>query len=162
MGGIALPALAQADVHASMALLSQDNPLFNDTICADLLIARPEADDTALWSALESAGIADFVRALPKGLDTLVGESGRTVSAGQGRRLCLARVLLSPAPILLLDESTTGLDRPTELAFFEILRHAAVGWIVILVTHAAIPEGIVHRVLSLRNGQLHAINPQII
>ncbi|MCS6760439.1 MAG: ATP-binding cassette domain-containing protein, partial [Candidatus Devosia euplotis] len=108
----------------------------------------------ALWSALESAGIADFVRALPKALDTLVGEGGRTVSAGQGRRLCLARVLLSPAPILLLDEPATGLDRQAELAFFDILRRAAVNRSVILVTHAAIPQGTVERVLTLRQGQL--------
>jgi ATP-binding cassette subfamily C protein CydC len=157
LGGVALSALAQADVHASMALLSQDSPLFNDTIRANLLIARPDASDDALWSALESAGIDSFVRALPRGLDSLVGESGRTVSAGQGRRLCLARALLSPAPILLLDEPTTGLDRPAELAFFAVLRTAAVGRTVVLVTHAGIPEGTVERVLSLRNGQLHAV-----
>jgi len=157
LGGVALPALAQSDVHASMALLSQESPLFNDTIRANLLIARPDASDDALWTALESAGIADFVRGLPRTLDTLVGEGGRTVSAGQGRRLCLARVLLSPAPILLLDEPTTGLDRPAELAFFAVLRSAAVGRSVILVTHAAIPDGTVDRVLTMRHGQLEAL-----
>lgn len=154
LGGINLPALRQADVHASMALLSQDSPLFNDTIRANLLIARPAADDGALWAALTAAGIEPFVRALPHGLDTLVGEGGRTVSTGQARRLCLARTLLSNAKILLLDEPTTGLDRTAEVAFFETLRQAATGRTVILVTHAAIPDGTVDRVLTLRNGVL--------
>jgi ATP-binding cassette subfamily C protein CydC len=154
LGGVPLPALRQADVHASMALLSQASPLFNDTIRANLMIARPVADDTALWAALTSAGIEPFVRALPAGLDTLVGEGGRTVSTGQARRLCLARTLLSDAKIVLLDEPTTGLDRPAEVAFFETLHNAASDRTVIIVTHAAIPEGTVDRVLMLRNGAL--------
>ncbi len=154
LGGTGLPSLAQADIHASMALLSQDSPLFHDTIRANLLIARPEADDAALWSALTSAGIERFVRALPLGLDTLVGEGGRTVSVGQARRLCLARVLLSPAGILLLDEPTTGLDRAAEVAFFETLHVAARGRTVIVVTHAAIPDGSVDRELVMRGGRL--------
>lgn len=154
LGGASLAALAQADIHASMALLSQNSPLFHDTIRANLLIGRPDADDAALWSALSAAGIEPFVRALPAGLDTLIGEGGRTVSAGQARRLCLARVLLSPARILLLDEPTTGLDRHAEVAFFETLHEAARGRSVIVVTHAAIPEGTMDRVLTMRNGML--------
>lgn len=154
LGGVDLSALALRDLQTSMALLSQDSPLFNDTISANLLIARPDANEDALWAALDAAGIGDFVRALPKRLDTLVGEAGRTVSAGQGRRLCLARTLLSPAPILLLDEPTTGLDRTAEVAFFDTLRKAATGRTVILVTHAGIPEGTVDRVLTMRGGQL--------
>ena len=154
LGGVPLPKLRQADIHASMALLSQDSPLFNDTIRANLLIARPDAADDALWAALSAAGIADFVRALPKGLDTMVGEGGRTVSVGQARRLCLARALLSPAPILLLDEPTASLDRTAEVAFFETLHRAAQGRTVIVVTHAAVPEGTMDRVLVMRGGKL--------
>ncbi|MGB3338678.1 MAG: thiol reductant ABC exporter subunit CydC [Devosia sp.] len=154
LGGTALTALRQADIHAGMALLSQDSPLFNDTIRANLLIGRPDADDAALWSALGAAGIEDFGRALPGGLDTLVGEGGRTVSVGQARRLCLARVLLSPARILLLDEPTTGLDRAAEVAFFETLHLAAKGRSVVVVTHAAVPKGTTDRVLTMQNGML--------
>ena len=154
VGGVALTALRQADIHAAVALLGQDSPLFNDTIRANLLIARPAADDTAVWAALAAAGIEPLVRALPRGLDTLIGEGGRTLSVGQARRLCLARVLLSPARILLLDEPTTGLDRDAEVAFFETLHHAAQGRTVIVVTHAAIPEGTMDRVLTMRNGSL--------
>ena len=154
LGGIALPQLRQADIHARMALLSQDSPLFNDTIRANLLIGRPDADEAELWAALADAGIEAFVRALPGGLDTLLGERGRSVSVGQARRLCLARVLLSPAKILLLDEPTTGLDRSAEVAFFETLHRAAEGRSVIVVTHAAIPEGTMDRVLVMQGGRL--------
>ena len=154
LGGSDLSALRQSDIHAIMALLSQDSPLFNDTIRGNLLIARPDAGDDDLWSALSSAGIADFVRALPAGLETLIGEGGRTVSVGQARRLCLARVLLSEAKVLLLDEPTTGLDRSAEVAFFETLHQAARGRTVIVVTHATIPEGTMDRVLVMRNGRL--------
>ena len=90
------------------------------------------------------------MRGLPRGLDTILGEAGRTVSAGQARRLCLARTLLSHAPVLLLDEPTNGLDRETELAFFETLKTATTGRTVVLVTHAAIPEGTVERVVEIR------------
>ncbi|KKC41403.1 ABC transporter ATP-binding protein [Devosia epidermidihirudinis] len=154
LGGTDLMALNQADVHRSMALLSQDSPLFNDSIRANLLIANENADDDALWDSLSSAGIADFIRALPNGLHTVVGEGGRTVSVGQARRLCLARALLSDAPILLLDEPTSALDRVAEVGFFETLRTAARGRTVIVVTHAAIPDGSVDRVVTMGNGRL--------
>ncbi len=154
IGGTPLARLASRDVHAHMALLSQDSPVFIDTIRNNLLIGRPEASDADLWTALEKAQLDTHVRALPKGLDTIVGEAGRTLSVGQARRLCLARALLSNAPVLLLDEPTDALDRETEEAFFKVLAGATAGRTVVLVTHANIPEGTVDRVLTLENGQL--------
>ena len=154
IGGTPLARLASRDVHAHMTLLSQDSPVFIDTIRNNLLIGRPEASDADLWTALEKAQLDTHVRALPKGLDTIVGEAGRTLSVGQARRLCLARALLSNAPVLLLDEPTDALDRETEEAFFKVLAGATAGRTVVLVTHANIPEGTVDRVLTLENGQL--------
>lgn len=154
IGPAALPDLRSTDIHAHMALLSQDSPVFIDTIRNNLLIGHADASDADLWDALERAQLDDHVRALPKGLDTIVGEAGRTLSAGQARRLCLARALLSNAPVLLLDEPTNALDRETELAFFKVLAEATNDRTVIMVTHAAIPEGTVDRVLALHNGQL--------
>jgi ATP-binding cassette subfamily C protein CydC len=154
IGGTPLARLASRDVHAHMTLLSQDSPVFIDTIRNNLLIGRPEASDADLWTALEKAQLDTHVRALPKGFDTIVGEAGRTLSVGQARRLCLARALLSNAPVLLLDEPTDALDRETEEAFFKVLAGATAGRTVVLVTHANIPEGTVDRVLTLENGQL--------
>jgi ATP-binding cassette subfamily C protein CydC len=154
VGDTPLPRFATRNIHAHMALLSQDSPVFIDTIRNNLLIGRAEASDADLWTALEKAQLDTHVRSLPKGLDTLIGEAGRTLSVGQARRLCLARALLSDAPVLLLDEPTDALDRDTEEAFFQVLAKASQGRAVILVTHAAIPEGTVDRVLTLENGRL--------
>lgn len=154
IGSVALHDIASMDVHAHMALLSQDSPVFIDTIRNNLRIACPLADDEAIVAALAAARLDTFVASLPDGLDTVLGESGRTISAGQMRRLCLARTLLSDAPIILLDEPTNALDRANEVAFFETLAEATKGRTVIMVTHADIPAGTVDRVVEMRNGKL--------
>ena len=101
----------------------------------NLLLARPDADEAALWAALESAHIAAFVRSLPDGLDAWVGEAGAKVSGGQGRRLALARALLSAAPILILDEPCVGLDAETERDFMATLNEVADGRTLVLIAH---------------------------
>lgn len=146
--------MTSEDVQAHIALLSQDSPVFIDTIRANLKLGCPTADDGQLWEALRLAQLDGHVRALPRGLDTHVGEGGRSLSVGQARRLCLARVLLTPAPVLLLDEPTQALDRRTEAAFFETLAQATAGRTVILATHSELPPGTVDRVMRLTNGVL--------
>ena len=135
LDGVNLGDLAAAVVRARVGWLSQATHLFDDTIRANLLLAQPDADDRALWDALDSAQIGDTVRALPDGLDTWVGEAGRRFSGGQGRRLALARALLSSAPILILDEPCAGLDAETERGFLLTLNEAAEGRTVILIAH---------------------------
>ncbi|KKB76462.1 ABC transporter ATP-binding protein [Devosia soli] len=154
IGTTRLSDIKSSEVHAHIALLSQDSPVFIDTIRNNLRVARAAADDEALWQALAVARLDTFVASLPQGLDTVVGESGRTLSAGQMRRLCLARTLLSQASIILLDEPTDALDRANEIAFFETLRAATVGKTVIMVTHADVPPGTVDRVVEMRNGTI--------
>lgn len=154
LGGCDLRHAAQAEVHRRIALLSQDSPVFLGSLRSNLLIGAPEADEAALWRALESARLAEFARGLPQGLDTWVGEGGAGLSAGQARRLCLARVLLSQAGIILLDEPTAGLDRPNEEAFLADLAQACGERAVVLATHARLPEGAVHRILALDGGRL--------
>ncbi len=135
LGETDISTLDAASVRARIGWLSQTTHLFDDTIRANLLLALPEADDASLWRALDDAKIADFVRALPDGLDTWVGEGGARFSGGQGRRLALARALLSPAPILILDEPCAGLDAETERAFLTTLNDTAKGRTVVLITH---------------------------
>ncbi|NGP18634.1 thiol reductant ABC exporter subunit CydC [Devosia aurantiaca] len=154
LGGTKVDQFATADLHAHMALLSQDSPVFIDTVRNNLLIGRDDASDEELWAALGKAQLEEHVASLPRGLDTLIGEAGRTLSAGQARRLCLARALVSAAPVLLLDEPTDALDRETELAFFETLAEATKGRTVVLVTHASLPEGTVDKIYTLRGGRL--------
>jgi len=135
LGNVDLASLAAADVRRHIAWLSQATHLFDDTIGANLLLARPNADSEALWAALDAARIGEMVRALPHRLDTWVGEGGARFSGGQARRLVLARALLSPAPVLILDEPCAGLDAETERAFLDTLNDVTEGRSVILITH---------------------------
>ncbi len=121
LGGVDIADLSAADVRSRFGWLSQATHLFDDTIRANLLLGRPDADEAALWRALDEAELGEFVRGLPDGLDTWLGEGGARVSGGQGRRIALARALLSAAPILVLDEPGAGLDAQTERALLQTL-----------------------------------------
>lgn len=145
--------VASSDLRRRVALLEQHAPVFGGSVRENLAIGDPIADDAALWGALRKARLDDVITALPGGLDAPLGEAGATLSAGQARRLCLARALLSPAEILVLDEPTSDLDRATELAFLDDLGPATKGRAVLLITHAALPEGVAHRTLRLVDGR---------
>lgn len=147
--GVDIRDMAQADWHRHVALLSQDAPVFLGSIRDNLRIGDPLADEARCLRMLDHARLGDFVRSLPQGLDTWLGEAGGTLSAGQARRLCLARALLSPACLIVLDEPTTGLDRDNEVAFFRDIVHATQGRTVLLVTHAQLPAGTVDRIVRI-------------
>lgn len=153
LGGVDLATLPAAAVRSRIGWLSQATHLFDDTIRANLLLARPDADDVALWAALDAAQIGETVRGLPEGLDTWVGEGGTRFSGGQGRRLALARALLSPAPILILDEPCAGLDADTERDFLLTLNDAAEGRTVILIAHRLTGVERLDRIWRLSGGK---------
>jgi ATP-binding cassette, subfamily C, bacterial CydC len=156
INGLDLRDCDPAQVQSRLALMLQDAPVFLDSIRDNLKIGNAAAPDTDLWRVLEQVGLAGFVTSLPGGLDTLLGEAGRTLSAGQARRLCLARMLLSQARIIVLDEPTSGLDSEAEASFLADLPAIAAGRTMIVITHAAVPAGF-GRVLTLRAGQLWEI-----
>lgn len=135
IGEDALEEIAPTSLRRNMAWLSQSSHLFSDTLRNNLLLGRKNIPEDRLWLALEQAQIADFVRTLPQGLDQWIGENGSTVSGGQGRRIALARALLSDSSILVLDEPAAGLDLETELAFLHTLNHISVGKSLVLITH---------------------------
>jgi len=153
LGGTDLAALSAAEVHARFAWLSQATHLFDDTIRANLILARPDADDAALWAAMDAARIGDFVRGLPDRLDSWVGEGGTQFSGGQGRRLALARTLLSDAPILVLDEPCAGLDAETERAFLATLNDVAQGRTLLLIAHRLTGVERLDRIWRLSGGK---------
>ncbi|MCH8498702.1 MAG: thiol reductant ABC exporter subunit CydC [Marinobacter sp.] len=109
--GHALP--SQPRWAASISYLPQQSWLFADTVRANLLLARSEADDEALWQVLHAVALDKVIRRLPQGLDSFIGEQGQYLSGGEGRRLALARALLRPASLLILDEPFTGVDEST-------------------------------------------------
>ena len=152
IGTVSIEDAVQNALHARVALLEQEAPIFLGTVRENLLLADPDAGEHDLWRALADARLEATVRALPGGLDTEVGEAGHTLSAGERRRLALARILLTRATILLLDEPTSGLDPETEAAFFADIRRACRGRTVVIATHADLPAGAVDTVLTVNGG----------
>jgi ATP-binding cassette subfamily C protein CydC len=153
LGGVDIAALRSADVHSRVAWLAQGTTLFADTIRANLLLGRPGADDALLWRALAQAGVEEVVRALPEGLDTWLGTGGAGLSGGQGRRIALARTLLSQAPVLILDEPATGLDAATERAFLQTMNDVAPERTVILIVHRLLGVERLDRIWRLSGGR---------
>src|SRR4029077_3936305 len=101
-------------LRGRISLVSQDTYLFNDTLRANVALARPDADERAIYQALDQAALAEFVMSLPEGLDTKVGERGVQLSGGQRQRVAIARAFLKNAPTLVLDEATSHLDAVSE------------------------------------------------
>jgi ATP-binding cassette subfamily C protein CydC len=153
LGGVDIAALPAAELRRRVTWLTQDARLFDDTIAANLRLAAPEAGEAALWQALDCAQVGDLVRSLPDRLETLCGEGGVRFSGGQARRLALARTLLSPASVVILDEPAAGLDADTERAFLQTLDEATAGRSVILIQHRLL--GVEHpsRILRLAAGR---------
>ncbi len=112
--GTDISTLAKSSLRSHLAYVTQEPFLFNGTVRENLLLARRGASGDELWTALEAAHAGDFVRGLPQGLDTNVGERGVKLSGGEKQRLSIARALLKNAPILLLDEATASVDSETE------------------------------------------------
>ena len=130
-----LATLAGDDVRRAIGLCEQDPHVFDGTLGDNLRLARLAATPADLDAALAAAGLIGFVRSLPLGLDTAVGEHGARLSGGQRQRLALARALLADTRILIFDEPTEHLDEPTARAFVAELAQAAAGRTVVVLTH---------------------------
>jgi ATP-binding cassette subfamily C protein CydC len=135
LGGVDVRDLRGDDVRTVIGHLGDDAHLFDTTIEANLRLARPEATADELHRALTEARLDDWVRTLPDGLATPVGEHGVALSGGQRRRLALARALLAGFPVLVLDEPTEHLDEPAAAALTRDLLAATHGRTVLLITH---------------------------
>ena len=135
LGGRNIDSISEADLRRQMVLISQRSHIFNGTIKSNLLIADESADDSALRQSLSAAQLDTFVKQLPDGLDTWVGEGGRRLSGGQIQRLALARAFLRNAPIWVLDEPTEGLDPDTESKLMDTLLAIGKDCTMIVVTH---------------------------
>ncbi|MFN4090051.1 MAG: thiol reductant ABC exporter subunit CydC [Alphaproteobacteria bacterium] len=118
-----------------IALVAQDTYLFNDTLRANILIARPGASDAELERAIGHAALSEFVAALPRGLDTMVGERGTQLSGGQRQRVAIARAFLKDAPILVLDEATSHLDALSEIQVRKALDRLMSDRTTIVIAH---------------------------
>ena len=123
------------ELRRRIALVAQDTYLFNDTLRNNILIARPSASEAEVAEAVAHAALEEFVRSLPEGLDTLVGERGAQLSGGQRQRVAIARAFLKDAPILILDEATSHLDAVNEQAVRDALAILARNRTTLVIAH---------------------------
>ena len=137
-----------------MSLVPQDPWLSSGSIAENIRYGNAAAGRLQLEEAARVAGVTDFARDLPDGLDAEVGEQGRLLSGGQQRRVAVARALLADTPVLLLDEPTSGLDARSEELLVSRLLASAGGKTLILVTHAARLAALADRVMRLDQGRL--------
>jgi ABC-type multidrug transport system fused ATPase/permease subunit len=135
LSGIDVRALSFASIRATVGVVTQDGHLFHDSVRANLLYAAPDASDAELWAAIESARLGDLVRALPDGLETVVGERGYRLSGGERQRLTIARLLLAKPRVVILDEATAHLDSQSEVAVQEALVAALEGRTALVIAH---------------------------
>jgi len=154
LGGADIRRYRLDDLRAAVGVVAQDTYIFTDTMRGNLLLARPDATDDDLARALEQAQLADFIRDLPDGLDTWVGEHGLRLSGGERQRLAIARALLKDAPLLILDEATANLDPLTERAVLDALDALMRGRTVLLITHRLVALDRMDEILVLERGRI--------
>lgn len=146
--------ISQTSLRENLGLVPQDVVLFNDTLRENIHYGRPEADEAALWDAVERAYLKDFVESLPDGLETRVGERGLKLSGGEKQRVGVARAILKNPPILILDEATSALDSETESEVQAALAEAAKGRTTIAVAHRLSTIARADQILVLEDGRL--------
>ena len=154
LDGHDLKALKQASLRRAVALVPQDVALFNDTLMANIAFARPAASDADVWAAAEAAELGEFIRGLPEGMATKVGERGLKLSGGERQRVGIARALLADPRVLILDEATSALDSRTEAAIQATLRKARAGRTTLVVAHRLSTIVDADEIIVLRRGKL--------
>ncbi|NBW76123.1 MAG: ATP-binding cassette domain-containing protein [Sphingomonadaceae bacterium] len=154
LDGVPLTAVDPAAIRRNMALVPQEGVLFAATARDNLRYGNWEAGDEAIWQAAENANAADFLRALPEGLDTYLGERGARLSGGQRQRMAIARALLRDAPILLLDEATSALDAESEQLVQQALDRLMASRTTLVIAHRLATVRGADRIVVMDGGRI--------
>lgn len=154
LDGIPLRSFDLAHLRRSIAMVTQESFLFNGTTADNLRIGKPEATEEEMWEALAAANAADFVRRLPEGLYTPVGERGVRLSVGEKQRISIARALLKNPPVLILDEATASVDTATERLIQEALDHLLANRTSFVIAHRLSTVQNANQILVLDRGRI--------
>jgi ATP-binding cassette, subfamily B, bacterial len=152
--GVPVNQASLADLRARFAIVPQETALFADTVGANIAYGAGEASMAAIEKAARAAFAHDFIAALPQGYDTMLGEGGVTLSAGQRQRIAIARAVLRNAPILLLDEATSALDSESETLVQRALDRVMEGRTTLVIAHRLATITSADRILVLDQGRL--------
>ncbi|MEO0542886.1 MAG: ABC transporter ATP-binding protein/permease [Pseudomonadota bacterium] len=146
--------VTQKSLRAAIGMVPQDTVLFNDTIAYNIRYGRPDATDEEVEQAAEMAQIGDFIRSLPQGFDTMVGERGLKLSGGEKQRVAIARTILKAPPILILDEATSALDTATEQEIQHALDIVSEGRTTLVIAHRLSTVISADEIIVLRDGRI--------
>jgi len=136
-----------------VSVLLQEALIVRGSVRENITYARPGAGERELVEAAEAAGAREFIERLPDGYDTDLGERGRSLSGGQRQRIAIARALLADAPVLVLDEPSTGLDAAARAALIEPIRRLTDGRTTLLISHDPVLNAEADRVVEIEAGQ---------
>ncbi len=154
LDGVPLTSADPAEIRARLALVPQDGVLFSANARDNLRYGKWEASDEDIWQAARAANAESFLRALPQGLDTYLGEGGTQLSGGQQQRVAIARALLRDAPILLLDEATSALDAESEQLVQQALDGLMQGRTTLVIAHRLATVRAADRIVVLEDGRI--------
>jgi ATP-binding cassette subfamily B protein len=154
LDGVALRDADPAEIRARIAVVPQETVIFAASARDNLRYGRWDAGDEALWQAAEAANAAEFLRALPQGLDTYMGEGGARLSGGQRQRLAIARAILRDAPLLLLDEATSALDAESERLVQSSLERLMADRTTIVIAHRLATVRAADRIIVMDQGRI--------
>jgi ATP-binding cassette subfamily B protein len=154
MDGVALRDADPAEIRRRIAMVPQETVIFGASARDNLRYGKWEATDDALWAAAEAANAAEFLRKLPDGLDTFLGEGGARLSGGQRQRVAIARALLRDAPILLLDEATSALDAESERLVQQALERLMQDRTTIVIAHRLATVRAAQRIIVMSDGRI--------
>ena len=154
LDGVPLPDADPADIRARIAMVPQETVIFAASARDNLRYGNWDADDAALWEAAEAANAAEFLRKLPDGLDTFMGEGGARLSGGQRQRIAIARALLRQAPLLLLDEATSALDAESERLVQDALDRLMANRTTVVIAHRLATVRAADRIIVMDDGRI--------
>ena len=154
LDGHPIRSIPLGQLRRSVAMVTQESFLFNGTTADNLLIGKPDATEEEMWRALAAANAEAFIRRLPKGLHTQLGERGVKLSVGEKQRLSIARALLKNPPILVLDEATASVDNTTERLIQEALQHLLAGRTSFVIAHRLSTVRHADQILVMERGRI--------